>query len=66
MENTSEHNYMTLEDQAEFLATHWMSVGQLEKAGELNCLFSGAMPDNTQCNQVFPAAGVHLLNTRNN
>ena len=36
---------MTLEDQAEFLATQWMSVGQLEKAGELSCPFSGAMPE---------------------
>ena len=40
MENTTQHNYMTLEDQAEFLATQWMSAGQLEKAGESSCLFS--------------------------
>ena len=45
MENTTRNNYMTLEDQAEFLATQWMSVGQLEKAGELSCPFSGAMPE---------------------
>ena len=38
MENMTQHNYMTLEDQAEFLAMNWMSVGQLEKAGELNHL----------------------------
>lgn len=45
MENTSEQNNMTLGDQAEILATRWMSVGQLEEAGELNGLFSGAMLD---------------------
>jgi hypothetical protein len=26
---------MPLEDQAEILATEWMSIGQLEKAGKL-------------------------------
>ena len=41
-------NKTTVEDQAEFLATHWMSVGQLEKAGESNCLFSGAVLDYMQ------------------
>lgn len=28
---------VALEEQAEYLATQWMSVGQLEKAGELDC-----------------------------
>jgi hypothetical protein len=29
------HTSMSLEEQAEFLATHWMSVKQLEDAGEV-------------------------------
>jgi hypothetical protein len=53
MENTSEQNNMTLKDQAEILATRWMSVGQLEEAGELNGLFSGAMLDYMQSGISF-------------
>jgi hypothetical protein len=33
-ENMTEHSNMTLEEQAEFLTTQWMSVKQLEEAGK--------------------------------
>jgi hypothetical protein len=32
---------VALEEQAEYLATQWMSVGQLEKAGEWDCQLLG-------------------------
>jgi hypothetical protein len=34
VENMTEHSQMSLEEQAEFLTTQWMSVKQLEEAGE--------------------------------
>lgn len=35
MDNMNRHLSVPLEDQAEFLATRWMSVKQFEEAGEV-------------------------------
>ena len=43
MENSTRFDNMSWKDQ-EILATQWLTVGQLEKAGESKCLYSGNVP----------------------